>query len=414
MRKTIDFLQLTTKLPYPVTVKGKLSTVHATMIDQFLLEFTNKHTEKLRVIHAINCVSYMYVSHDSFPANWNEQDPLHTFQNLDDDFLKDRLGTLYISAKDVDWSDVPVSENTINTNSGDSSDIMSETNQPTEPKVFTSEQNTYTAVSRLDNLSASRIAEIAESASRNYSTSPIIPTDKSDLYIQPPVVPRFDFNHPWRSGIINDTAYVIYPSYPVVPTRQNEISVTTDINKFSDADLRRLYPNCLIRTRAACMYEPYGKLILDPKLGLILPIEGYTKQQLVDNIIRYPHIFRLLKQIDYSIDSFYSTIEIDGELHRISEVWNTLPESVSIPYTKEFVKEYVVRRYLLERDIKGIDHKYKMYGTLDPYLTLFTSIGDYISMGYTDIIQMAKDCVYARIRYKQSRNPIIRGLDNNA
>ena len=179
MRKTIDFLQLTTKLPYPVTVKGKLSTIHATMIDQFLLEFTNKHTEKLRVIHAINCVSYMYVSHDSFPANWNERDPLHTFQNLDDDFLKDHLGTLYISAKDVDWSDVPVSENTSGIDSGDSSDIKPETNQPTELKVFTSEHNTYMVVSRLDNQSASRIAEMAESASRNYSTSPIIPTDKA-------------------------------------------------------------------------------------------------------------------------------------------------------------------------------------------------------------------------------------------
>lgn len=397
MRKSIDFLQLTTKLPYPPSIRGKLSTVHAALIDQFLETFTGKHTEKLQVVHAINCVTYMYMSSDSMPFSWDETDPIHTYRHTDDDELEETLGDLYISTRDIDWSNVPEQ----------SSDSDSES-QTLIDSTFNVSNVTPVAVQ-------APIHQFAVKPTMTGSTQQtlnpaIVPTDKSDLYIQPPVVPRFDISNPWKSGIIDDTAYVIYPSYPIIPTKQNEISMTTDVSKMSDTDLRKLYPNCLIRTRAACMYEPYGDLLLDPKLGIILPIDGYTKAQLVDNIVKYPHIFRLLKQVDGNLDSFYSTIEIDGELHKVSEVWNTLPESSLIPYTKEYVKEYVVRRYLLERDIKGIDHKYKLYGTLDPFLTLFTSPTDYINMGYDNILQMAKKCVTARVNYKMSRNPILRRL----
>lgn len=397
MRKSIDFLQLTTKLPYPPSIRGKLSTVHAALIDQFLATFTGKHTEKMLVVHAINCVSYMYMSSDSMPFSWDETDPIHTYRHTEDDELEETLGDMYISTRDIDWSNVV--EQSSDSDSESQTLITSTTNISNEQQVKVQESIHQFAVN----------PSITNSIPSVFS-SVVVPTDKSDLYIQPPVVPRFDISHPWKSGVIDDTAYVIYPSYPIVPTKQNEISMTTDVNKMSDNDLRRLYPNCLIRTRAACMYEPYGDLILDPKLGIILPIDGYTKVQLVDNIVKYPHIFRLLKQVDGTLDSFYSTIEIDGELHKVSEVWNTLPEANLIPYTKEYVKEYVVRRYLLERDIKGIDHKYKLYGSLDPFLTLFTSPTDYINMGYDNILQMAKNCVAARVSYKMSRNPVLRRL----
>ena len=399
MRKSIDFLQLTAKMPYPPSIRGKLSTVHATIINQFLETYSGKHTEKLQVVHAINCVTYMYMSSDSMPSNWNESDPFHTYRNTDDDEMEETLGDLYISTRDIDWSNV--SETSKNSNS-----------------EYSESESTQSELKDITNFGASTIVKpyiIPQTTSNTIPTTPnpaIVPTDKSDLYIQPPVVPRFDVSHPWKSGIIDGTTYVIYPSYPIVPTKQNEISMTTDVNKMSDSDLRKLYPNCLIHTRAACMYESYGDLLLDPKLGIILPIEGYTKAQLVDNIVKYPHIFRLLKQVDGNLDSFYSTLEIDGKLYKISEVWNTLPESNLIPYTKEYVKEYVVRRYLLERDIKRVDHKYKLYGSLDPFLTLFTSPTDYINMGYDDILQMAKSCVIARVEYKKSRNPVLGRLQN--
>ena len=178
----------------------------------------------------------------------------------------------------------------------------------------------------------------------------------------------------------------------------------------TDSELLNLFPTEFIRTRAECMYEEHPGIKCDSQLGLILPIKGYTEKQLRDNIIKYPHIFKLMKCVEGSFESFYSTIEIDGQLHKISEVWKNLPESKSIPYTKEFVKEYVVRRYLLERDIKHIDHKYKIFGSLDPFLTLFAPADFYVFAGYKKPVELAKSCVIARVNYKQSRNPVLRRL----
>lgn len=405
MRKTIDFLQLTSKLPYPPAIKGKLSTIHATVMDQFLSTYTNKHTEKLYVVHAINCISYMYISSDSLPFGWREDDPIHTFYNYDDDFLEESLSkiNMYITTKDIDWTNVTPVES-----SGSiSSDLPAIEITPVAPSVtLATPKQTQMAIGTLPVID--QVSSVYQSPILNL----INPTDKSDLYIQPPAVPRFDSAHPIVAGVIDDCAYTIYPSYPIIPTKQNEISMTTDVNKMSDQDLRRLFPNCLIRTRSACMYEPCDGLVMDSKLGVLIPVEGYTKSQLIDNLVRYPHIFRLLKVVNGTLDSFYSTIEIGGELYKISDVWKTLPESDVVPYTKEFVKEYVVRRYLLERDIKGIQHKYPMYGSLDPFLTLFTTVDDYANFGYTDPVQIARNCVLARVAYKKSRNPIMRRLQN--
>lgn len=397
--KVVDFLQLTAVLPYPPTVKGKLSQVHSTLIDQVITSYTGRHVDRVGYIHAFNCVSYMYLSSDSKPSTWNESDPLHTYQDRDEFTLQEFLKNMYVYSKDVDWSNLtPVADaNTqsittaVNTDATLIPDTKVSTDNVVNYKVVEPEKSSITSVP---------------------VTKDFIPTDKSDLYIQPPLVPRFDVAHPFVSGVLDDCAYVVYPSYPLVPTKQNEISVTTDVNKMSKIDLMKLFPNCLIRTRAAVMYEPCEGIELDSTLGLILPIEGYTKQQLVDNIIKYPHIFKLQKEVDGQLESFYSTIEVNEELHKISEYWPELPESKVIPYTKEFVKEYVVRRYLLERDVKGIKHRYRIYGTLDPFLTLFTSPENYTTLGYKDTVKLAHDCVLARVSYKKSRNPVLRRLAN--
>ena len=63
----------------------------------------------------------------------------------------------------------------------------------------------------------------------------------------------------------------------------------------------------------------------------------------------------------------------------------------------------------MERD-RGVVHRYPMYGSLDKMLTLFAPASKYVEWGYSDVVQVAKDCVQARVRYKTSRNPIIRRL----
>ena len=126
-----------------------------------------------------------------------------------------------------------------------------------------------------------------------------------------------------------------------------------------------LYPKQLIHTRSAKMYERVDGLQYDDELGVIIPVEGFTSDQVIDNIIQYPHLFKLRKlNQEGKPANFYTSIEIEGELLPIEEAWNSLPESQVIPRDSEFVKEYVVRRYLLEVSV-GKEHKYKLYGTLD-------------------------------------------------
>lgn len=146
----------------------------------------------------------------------------------------------------------------------------------------------------------------------------------------------------------------------------------------------------------------------DENLGVILPINGFTYDQIRENIIKYPHFYKLKRKINNNFVSFYSNIEIDNSLHDTLEVWDSLPDSKLIPKTTEFIKEYVVRRYLLERDIYKIKHKYPIFGNIDPFLTLFTTPADYIQFGFSDTEYIAKQCVISRVNYLQTRNPVLR------
>lgn len=396
-RRTYEFLQLTNTIPYPPTKKAQLSIVHSNLIEYVINNFDGTRYMKEKIIHVLNCITYMYVSGDSLPSNWNVNDPFHTFKDYPDDILETRIATCYIHPKDVDWVDVPVKSISVDASLTSISDESSAVSTPAET-----------------NYTTRHVPKSAPISASDIGLPQVLHTPKSDLYIQPPTVPRFNISEPYAAGVVEDTQLVVYKSVPEVPTKQNEISATTDVNMMTDKDLLKLFPTRFIRTRAECMYTSFEGLTLDNELGLILPVEGYTDKQLRDNIIRYPHIFKLMKVIDDRLESFYSTIEIDGELQPIAEIWRRLPESLCIPYSKEFIKEYVVRRYLLERDIKGIQHRYKLYGELDPFLTLFTTVEDYARLGYTDSVKLARDCVSARVRYKQSRNPVLRRLSNNA
>ena len=178
----------------------------------------------------------------------------------------------------------------------------------------------------------------------------------------------------------------------------------------TDAELMHLYPDQFVRTRSPILYEKVNGLPYDDQLGVIFPISNFKKEEIIDNIIKYPHLYKLKREVDGEIISFYDDIEIDGELLSIANVWDTLPEAKYIPRQSDYIKEYVVRRYLLERD-HGVQHKYPMYGSLDPYLTLFMPPSDYVDRGYKDVLQIVKDCVNSRVRFKTTRNPILKRLN---
>lgn len=383
----VKFTQLPDKLIYPARIRAKLSTLHSGVITYVVSNFKNTAKYKRQVVNTLNTISVYIKNNDALPSDWNVSNPLTNLELLDSSFCEDTLGNLCIKVKDIIW-DVQESE--------------------TDEQISTDTVVTATTVSE-DTVTSSKVVNVKPK--RNIGVV-VSPTPKENLYIKPPTIPQFDASKPWLQSQLNQNVYTIYESLPIIPVNQSQISVTTDVSKMTIMDMMKLYPNHFIRTRAATMYENHDGLTLDDDIGIILPIVGFSPTQVKDNIIKYPHIYKLTRYMNNKFTSFYSNIEIDGELHDTLSIWDSLPDSKKMPRNSEFIKEYVVRRYLLERDILGVEHKYPLFGTLEPFLTLFTTSDDYIRLGYTDVTDIAKQCVISRVSYKRSRNPILRMVYN--
>lgn len=217
-----------------------------------------------------------------------------------------------------------------------------------------------------------------------------------------------------RVGNLSKDRFPLRESLPLVPLRQVDISATTDVSVMQDSDFIKLYPNQFIRTRSECMYVQRDNMTFDENFGSLVPVQGFTDSQVRDSLIRYPHIFKLKRIMpDGSMESFYKHIEVDGELLEVAKVWQYLPEAKIIDFDsindvsvqREFLKEYVIRRYLLERDVAGIQHKYEIFGDLPAYITLFMPWSMYKDEGFSNPVSLAKSCVSARVSYLRSRNP---------
>ena len=383
----VKFTQLPDKLVYPARIRARLSTLHSDVITYVVSNFKNTAKYKRQVVDTLNTISVYIKNNDALPSDWSVSNPLTNLELLDSGFCEDTLGNLCIKVKDIIW-DVQESE------------TGGQISTDTVVTAKTSSEDTVTS-SKVVNVKPKRDVGIVVS-----------PTPKENLYIKPPTIPQFDASKPWLQSQLNQNIYTIYESLPIIPVNQSQISVTTDVSKMTIMDMMKLYPNHFIRTRAATMYENHNGLTLDDDIGIILPIVGFSPTQVKDNIIKYPHIYKLTRYMNNRFTSFYSNIEIDGELHDTLSIWDSLPDSKKMPRNSEFIKEYVVRRYLLERDILGVEHKYPLFGTLEPFLTLFTTSDDYIRLGYTDVTDIAKQCVISRVSYKRSRNPILRMVYN--
>ena len=387
------FSQITNQLPYPKYIKGALSTIHADIITIVLSNPSRPISYLKNCIALVNTVSYKMLQNEE--PHYKRGDELDFSEIIDDIEIRDLLTSnkIYVPFKDIHWE----LDNVSKVSRHELDQIV------TQNAVSASSQNIEVPIRKVESAQPVKKVQYTE----------VSETNKEDLYIRPPAVPRFTTSDPIAAMNIDNSVYSVYKSLPLVPRTQNEISVSTDINMMTEKDLLHLFPAQLIHTRASVMYQPMDDIELHPILGLILPIEGYSRDELIANIVRYPHLYKLTKMIDGKISSFYTTIEIDGQLYKISEIWKSLPEASTIPYTTDFVKEYVVRRYILEEEVKHIKHNYPMYGTLDPFLTLFTNPHDYEELGYNDPVYLAKSCVQSRVSYKKSRNPVMRRINEN-
>lgn len=417
----IKFTDIPEKYAIPRAYKGKQCDAHSAVVTYVYDNFKNTKKYKKQIVDVLNYLTFCILENSFPPFQWNPSDPLSVIDDdIDTDAVEEGLGDLYLADDAIEWSGIPLSDDTEEVTSSVQEEPKSESVDYTQ-LMYKRKSNTSTysepasAQATTTNTVVNRpLKEYRQNQAPQEYKAPKS-TPKEDLYIQPPKYPTFDISKIWMSKVLNGRdKLVIYTTLPEIPTKQNEISVTTNLNAMTDSELLNLFPDHVIHTRSPKMYEKQEGLDYDEDLGIIIPIEGFTKEEIVDNIIQYPHLYKLKKfNSEGKLVNFYTTLEIDGELIPVSEVWNTLPESKLIPCDSEFAKEYVVRRYLLEEE-HGVQHRYKLFGTLDPFLTLFMPPNLYNKRGYTDSIHLAKACVNSRIRYKQSRNPILRRMNTNA
>lgn len=411
--RRIKFSEFPDILNYPRLQRAKMETAHRQIIDVYTKETSSKG-ESLAAVEtfakAANFVTAMIMNDMYLPKSFSSFSDITKFMNAVDSSNDYNIDEFIANLpKDVvlDPSIIDYDEDAYDPTNGslffithnmDESEVVStpdsyapETTSETTIQEFSQLSNTYAAVD--SNLKAEVL------------------TPQHAVSLKHPAIPQIDYSKaPWISGVVNGEEYAIYESLPRIPTIQNEISVTTDSSIMRDRDFLNLFPNHVMHTRRPAMYEKVDGLYYDPDIGTILPIEGYTLEQCIDNVIQYPHLFQLKRFVKNEWVMFSSYIEINGELLPSVSAWNDIPDSKKIPAHPEYIYEYVLRRYLLERDIGKVYHKYDIWGTLDPFLTLFAPADWYSKHGYKDSLDIAKKCVDSRVSFLRSRNPIIRKI----
>ena len=371
--------------------RSTLNPLYSSFIMYVKSTFDGTSNYKRKAVKIINILTYAAYTSTTLPYNWNKAMPFVNIPNIPDDELEESLGDIYLTSDAIDW-DIEIVNSSFSTELErvPKPEDLAPYIEPEMPAIVT-----------------------PVVASRTYNPTPL-----SDVSIKAPEMPQFDVSKIWKQKKCGADLLTIYTTLPEIPKVQRDVSITTDITRMTDRDYMNLYPNTVLHTRASIMYVPQKDLPYDENLGVIIPIEGYTIEQCIDNIIKYPHFYKLARYDKSWADNngfrgFYSYIEIDGELVDTLDVWNSLDISKKIPTTAEYIKEYVVRKYLLDRDIGHKEFKYPMFGTLDPYLTLFMPVDEYQKRGY-NTLDIAKACVNSRISFKQSRSPILRRINENA
>ena len=371
----IKFTSISENYKVQRSVKGKLGELHSSVITYVISHFDGTMSYKQQVVKVLNILTYALYASEPLPTNWLMTAPFENVPEIDDDLIQDVLGDIYLTVDAIDWDIKPI-------------DLV-DVNPKFKPMV-----------------------SVAANSSPEQKDITIKETPSTDLYIQAPEIPQFDVTKPWIQKQCGADLLTIYTTLPEIPQRQRDISITTNVNRMSDNDLMKLYPNHFVRTRAPIMYVPQTNMDFDKDLGVILPIDDYSKDQVIENIIKYPHLYKLAREQNDELVSFYAYMEINGELVDTLDVWDSLEISKWIPKQVEFIKEYIVRKYLMDIEYKGAEFKYPIFGTLDPFLTLFMPASDYADRGY-DVVELARKCVLSRVSYKQSRSPILRRIKEN-
>lgn len=429
----LNLSQLTDCYDLPSKYKSRLAKSFKYVYESVCHNYRDTHAYKQSVVSSLNKLAYIILKDDVLPITWLIDHPLENLPEISENELQEVLKEYYLTPDSICW-DI----NTDNMYYPETIEAINEANEnikeQRQRELSADHQVKFVsqAFNRpLSSRNSSLIDEVSnnplslQSSDQVDMNSAYKSTSFDDLLLEQglPYIPRFDSSKIWLNAIDEKgEQFIIYKSIPEIPQRQCQITVSTESYQLIPSELMQLFPNKVMRMRHHSMYEHYDnypELEYDEDLGVIFPVSGFTKQQVIDNIIKYPDIInispgrigrntRALSSDDPLVwVPFETFIEIDGELTKVTaSLWNELPELNCLPYTLAFKQEYVIRKYLLERD-NGVRHNKELFGTLYPFITLFMPIKKYIERGYTDIDNIVMKCVKSRVSYHRSRNPIL-------
>lgn len=431
----LNISQLMDNYEIPQKYRAKAMDCFSGVYEYVCERYSNSKQQHQKWIDGINTITYLIFSGDSFPVLWDKHWPFDTLPEIPQEDIQERLGEYYLTIEGIIWDISPKlpPETVERINEA----VETIHNARSEEAAVDAVRHDITVASTSVNRPLSKYRQLSGSNTtlkiQNSNQVDLTTANKlttmDEIMLDPgfPYFPNVDFNNYWilKKDEYGEE-YGIPRSLPIIPECQADISVTTEISQMVDSDFMKLYPNHIMKLRSTVMYQrfdSYPGIEYDEQLGVIFPISGFTRDQIVDNIIKYPdliniglgrlgkrRISELSIQSEIVWEEFHKRIEIDNQLELVTKsLWNNSLELSILPPNKAFQQEYVIRKYLLERD-NGINHSKEAFGTLHPFITLFMPPEEYIKRGYKDVIDIAKKCVKSRVSYLRSRNPMLRYL----
>ena len=430
MRFLIKFLELADhyqKKCKPPAIATRVSTAISTMVYEYRFQVSTRKG-RIHFCDVVNRVVYSYLN-----------DPIYQYvegqlPNISDDVdIESELGNLYLTLDQVDFSnvddfneDVEVGEpavtrssKVINESLVQSPSLESKTAEPIDL------DNVSVVDLMLESQQGHKEEEFhippgyelfyADTTRDGYKVS----QDRSDISLLTSTMPAIDCTQIYFKSLdLAGRPIDVYPTLPIIPTNQCEVSATTNIDIMIDMDFLKMFPNEVIRARHPMMYGTFTDVVnvhgdpmeieVDEVLGYIPVINGYTREQIIDNIIKYPQFTYWYRQEGRDRTPFTKYVEIDGELvPRMKWLRESKDADLNnVPGNEYFIKDYMYRKYILDEEYGGIKHKYPPSGTYGPFMSLFMPKELYQKFGYKDVASIGRQCVQNRIDFFRSRNPL--------
>lgn len=430
MRFLIKFLELADyyqKKCKPPAIATRVSTAISTMVYEYRFQVSTRKG-RIHFCDAVNRVVYSYLN-----------DPVYQYvegqlPNVSDDVdIESELGDLYLTLDQVDFSnvddfneDVEVREPAVTSSSKVINEpLVQSPSLESKPDEHIDLDNVSVVDLMLESQQEHKEEELhippgyelfyADTTIDGYQVS----QDRSDISLLTSTMPAIDCTQIYLKSLdLAGRPINVYPTLPTIPTNQCEVSATTNIDTMIDIDFLKMFPNKVIRARHPMMYGTFTDVVnvhgdpmeieVDEVLGYIPVINGYTREQIVDNIIKYPQFTYWYRQEGRDRTPFTKYVEIDGELiPRMKWLRESKdPDLNNIPGNDYFIKDYLYRKYILDEEYGGIIHKYPPFGTYGPFMSLFMPKELYQKFGYKDVASIGRQCVQNRIDFFRSRNPL--------